>query len=117
MSTGVSLQVESQFQQRCPAILVNALTVLGLLDLCRLRMRLICQAFAGCEEGTQPVEGRTFSMLAARDKSSYLAMKVFTNQVLNQAPTGPSAFTNGGIMAYTGPCRNKLWFWVWQSGR
>lgn len=38
-------------------------------------------------------------MLAALDKSSYLAMKVFTNQVLNQAPTGPSAFTNGGIVA------------------
>ena len=47
-------------------------------------------------------------MLAALDRSSYLAMKVLMNQLLNQAPTGPNAFTNGGIMAYTGPCRDAL---------
>ena len=47
-------------------------------------------------------------MLAALDRSSYLAMKVLINQLLNQAPTGPNAFTNGGIMAYTGPCRDCI---------
>ncbi len=57
----------------------------------------------------QPAEGRAFSMLAALDRSLYLAMNVLMNQVLNQSPIGPSAFTNGGIMAYTGPCRRKKW--------
>lgn len=43
-------------------------------------------------------------MLALSDRSWYLAMKVLTNQVLNHSFTGPSAFTNGGSIAYTGPC-------------
>ena len=57
----------------------------------------------------QPIGGRAFSMLAALDRSLYLAMNVLMNQVLNQSPIGPKAFTNGGIMAYTGPCRRKGW--------
>ena len=47
----------------------------------------------------QPFKGCTFSMLAALERSSYLAMKVLMNQLLNQSPTGPNAFTKGGIMA------------------